>query len=336
MSGEFDSGADDSDGDADFRAEGEDTSAEDDDIEHARASVRETFDYIAGHFSKTRAHAWPEVEAFLEVVEERGECDARGGRAGHGGRDGRDGDLALDLGCGNGRHAELLAAHAAHVVGVDVSRGLLAEAQARFRTGETATEDETVTEGVATTEDVTTTEGVTTMEAVGEGSAADGDGHGGGTIELVQGDAAVLPVRDDAVHLAVYVATLHHLPDRATRVESLDELARVLEPRGRALVSAWSTVHDRFDRAADEGDSEGEEDTGDEKDTEDEKETGGEGEGAGFDTTIDWTLPDGERVARFYHIYDPDEFETDLAASAVRVVESWVSSGNCYAVVAPP
>jgi len=124
-------------------------------------------------------------------------------------------------------------------------------------------------------------------------------------VRLLQGDAARLPLPDDCVDLAVYVATLHHLPSRERRRESLDELARVLSPEGEALVSAWSTAHDRFDADA-------------------EAETG-------FDTEIDWTLPGGETVARFYHIYAPAEFEADLAASDCRVIEFEVSSGNCYA-----
>ena len=123
---------------------------------------------------------------------------------------------------------------------------------------------------------------------------------------LIEADAARLPLRTGSVTLAVYVATLHHLPEREQRLASLDELARVLTDGGRALVSAWSTTHDRFD--ADEG----------------------------FDTTVDWTLPDGEIVDRFYHVYDPDEFERDLDASDLVVREAYVSSGNCYAEVAPP
>jgi ubiquinone/menaquinone biosynthesis C-methylase UbiE len=122
---------------------------------------------------------------------------------------------------------------------------------------------------------------------------------------LLQGDAARLSLASGCVDLAVYVATLHHLPTRAGRVASLTDLARVLAPGGRALVSAWSTEHDRFD--ADEG----------------------------FDTTVDWTLPGGETVARFYHIYDPDEFRTDLRESEVDARSVWISSGNCYGVVGP-
>ena len=123
---------------------------------------------------------------------------------------------------------------------------------------------------------------------------------------LLSGDAASLPLRADTVDLAVFVATLHHLPDRSLRVASLDDLARALTPGGRALVSAWSTAHDRFD-----GDS-------------------------GFDTTIEWTLPDGEVVDRFYHVYDPSEFETDLDRSELAVDDCFLSSGNCYAAVSAP
>ena len=202
-----------------------------------------TYDRIAAHFSKTREYAWPEVESFL---------------------DGRTASRALDVGCGNGRHTELLAERVPSVVGVDLSRELLAAAATRAR----------------------------------ERGVAD-------RIDLVHGDAASLPIADDAVGLAVYVATLHHLSPRAARVRSLDELARVLEPGGTALVSAWSTAHDRFDREE------------------------------GFDTTVDWTLPGGETVPRYYHIYSPAEFDADLAASDLDPVDVDVSSGNCYAVVTP-
>jgi len=197
--------------------------------------VRGVYDEIAGHFAKTRRNPWPEVEAFLE---------------------GRDGGMGLDVGCGNGRHTEVLAERVDRAVGFDASRGLLGEARGRLDRG-----------------------------------------------RLVQGDAASLPLADGTVDTALYVATLHHLPDRGTRVRSLDELARVLSDRGRGLVSAWSTTHERFDADC------------------------------GFDTTVDWTLPGGETVPRFYHIYAPGEFDRDLAGSELAVERTYVSSGNCYAEV---
>jgi ubiquinone/menaquinone biosynthesis C-methylase UbiE len=199
-----------------------------------RAGVRATYDRIAAHFSATREHPWPEVESFC--------ADRRAD--------------ALDVGCGNGRHTELLAGRADRAIGLDASRELLDIARDRVPDA-----------------------------------------------EFLAGDAASLPLSDDAVGLAVYVATLHHLPTRQLRRRSLDELARVLAAGGAGLVGVWSTAHDRFDAEA------------------------------GFDTEIDWTLPGGETVPRYYHIYAPAEFDGDLDASGLAVVDSFVSSGNCYAVV---
>ncbi|WP_135534219.1 class I SAM-dependent methyltransferase [Halostella pelagica] len=202
--------------------------------------VRDTYDRIAGHFAETREYPWPEVESFVE--------------------DAPRSEVALDLGCGNGRHAELLAAHTDRVLACDISRGLLATARSRL-------------------------------------SERNIDA------DLLQGDASAVPLATDSVSLAVYVATLHHLPTGDARLASLDELARVLSTGAPGLVSAWSTAHDRFDA------------------------------GEGFDTTVDWTLPGGETVPRFYHVYSPDEFESDLAESDLGVRSAFVSSGNCYAVV---
>jgi tRNA (uracil-5-)-methyltransferase TRM9 len=223
-----------------------DQSEGDDNLDTHRepARVRAVYEDIATHFSKTRAYPWPEVEKFLDGVS-------------HG-----QGSLSLDVGCGNGRHSELLADVTEQVLALDVSRELLSEA--RDRTDDSA------------------------------------------DISLLQGDAGSLPLSAGCVDVAVYVATLHHLPDREARVESLRELRRVLSPDGRALVSAWSTAHEKFDADPD-------------------AETG-------FDTTIDWTLASGETVPRFYHIYAPGEFDDDVRAAGLVIEESFVSSGNCYAV----
>jgi len=212
----------------------------------SRRRVRATYDAIAEGFAATREYPWPEVTEFVE--EQTKSKSAR---------------VALDIGCGNGRHSQLLATHTAHVIGVDASQSLLSFARDRAKTRGYDTQFMTV-----------------------------------------NGDAAMLPLHDDTVDLAVYVATLHHLPTRELRVQSLRELKRVLKSGARGLVSAWSTEHERF----------GEHHTG-------------------FDTTVDWTQPNGETVGRFYHIYAPEEFVADLDRAGLTVVSSVVSSGNCYATV---
>lgn len=217
-----------------------------DDLPRSPEAVRQVYDEIAAHFSQTRAYPWPEVEDFLARV--------------------NGGEVGLDVGCGNGRHCEVLAETVETVVGLDISCRLLHQARERL-----------------------------TGSSVGP--------------DLVQADAATLPIRDDSVDVCLSIATIHHLRDRATRVESLREIGRVLAPEGRALVSAWSTAHDRFDADPDAD--------------------------RGFDTTVDWTLPDGETRPRYYHVYAPAEFADDLARANLAVVDSYVSSGNCYAEVAP-
>ncbi|MFB6361652.1 MAG: class I SAM-dependent methyltransferase [Halobacteriales archaeon] len=207
-----------------------------------RGDVRATYDRIAGHFAEKRRQPWPAVESFISE---------------------RAGAVGLDLGAGNGRHAELLADRADRVLGIDISRAALE-------------------------------------------TAADRAGRKGYAIEVLQGDAAGLPLRTASIDLAVYIATLHHLPSRTLRVRSLDELARVLASDGEALVSAWSVSHETFDADA------------------------------GFDTTVDWTLPDGETVPRYYHIYDLAEFEADLVASGLQPQDTFEAAGNCYGVVTSP
>jgi len=229
------------DGDGEEPTAGESSTAE-----PPAEDLQAVYDRIADHFAKTREYAWPEVESFISDEVDR--CGSL--------------NRALDLGCGNGRHAQALAEAGAEVVGLDVSRGLLAEARQR----------------------------------------ADERGF---AVDLVHGDGSRLPFTDSGFSQVVYVATLHHLRTRESRRQSLSEVGRVLAPDGRALVSVWSTAHDRFEATE------------------------------GFDTTVDWTLPGGETVGRYYHIYDPEEFRVDLEAANIEVVDCRISSGNCYAVVEP-
>lgn len=211
---------------------------EEDPTDSTRRDVRETYERIGSHFAETRPRPWPAVERFVE----------RAGAL----------DIGLDIGCGNARHAELLAAHAECVIALDASDAVLETARERRR---------------------------------------------GLDIAFCLADATTLPLASRSIDLAVYIATIHHLPTREMRVRSLDELARVLAPGGRALVSAWSVTHDRFDRTT------------------------------GFDTTVDWTLPDGEVVPRYYHIYDPAEFERDVERSTLESERVFDERGNCYAEV---
>ena len=202
-------------------------------------SVRRVYDRIGEHFSQTRQYPWTDVTDFLDTV---------------------SGTVGIDVGCGNGRHTEPLAAIVDTAIGIDLSRTLVATATERAE-------------------------------------------ERGYRASFLQGTATGLPVRDSTVDVGLYIAAIHHLRTPKARFASLNELARVLAPGGTALISSWCTTHEKFARTS------------------------------GFDTTVDWTLPDGETVARFYHIYDPEEFRGDVEASDLAVEATWTAAGNCYARV---
>jgi len=81
-------------------------------IKHASKileGVKEDYNRIAGHFSKTRAYFWPDAKFLLDYIKE--------------------GDLVLDLGCGNGRAFREIKEKGAEYVGVDFSEELIKEAK---------------------------------------------------------------------------------------------------------------------------------------------------------------------------------------------------------------
>jgi SAM-dependent methyltransferase len=69
-----------------------------------KESLRNTYDAIASSFDETRNEPWDDVAEFVE---------------------GRSGSVALDLGCGNGRHLEILRERFDDAVGLDFSRSML-------------------------------------------------------------------------------------------------------------------------------------------------------------------------------------------------------------------
>jgi SAM-dependent methyltransferase len=194
--------------------------------------IRRTYTQIAAHFAETRTAAWPAVERFC--------------------RTSPDVELAVDLGCGNGRHLPLLEAVATQVIGVDLTRALLQRA---------------------------------------EPLAA-----------LVEADGRAVPIVGQSVDRLLVIAVVHHLQS-TDRQQVYAECARLLSPRGRGLISVWAVDHPRFDATA------------------------------GFDAQIPWTRPDGERIGRFYHIFDAEEFRTELKASPLHLEAMFVEAGNLFAVV---
>ncbi|HTE20856.1 MAG TPA: methyltransferase domain-containing protein [Armatimonadota bacterium] len=68
-------------------------------------------------------------------------------------------------------------------------------------------------------------------------------GLDGGRVQLVQADAACLPIRPSWATRAVSCQVLEHLPTAAMRSSAVGELARTLGPGGRLAISAYAYAH---------------------------------------------------------------------------------------------
>ena len=58
--------------------------------------------------------------------------------------------------------------------------------------------------------------------------------------QAVRCDALKLPYRDGIADGCMSIAVIHHLSTNQRRKAMIEEIKRVLRPRGRALVYAWA------------------------------------------------------------------------------------------------
>ncbi len=133
----------------------------------------------------------------------------------------------------------------------------------------------------------------------------------GEKILWVQGDAAVLPLRDGSMDAAVCVAVLHHLPSVEERVRGLRELGRILRPGGRVFVSVWALDQPRFRKAVEARRHLPEDVRG--------------------DVEVPWTMPDGVVIPRYYHLFQEGELEKLIIESGLHGERFFRGPGNLYA-----
>jgi len=65
-------------------------------------------------------------------------------------------------------------------------------------------------------------------------------------VELSLADVRYLPYPDDTFDWAISVATYHHIKGKVERQKALNELWRVLKPRGEAFITVWNRWQPRF------------------------------------------------------------------------------------------
>ena len=65
-------------------------------------------------------------------------------------------------------------------------------------------------------------------------------------VDLIHSDAVDIPVRENRVDALLYIATLHNISQGYRRIKSLNEINRILKPKGKAIISVWSRWQDKF------------------------------------------------------------------------------------------
>ncbi len=142
--------------------------------------VESDYNTIAGHFSQTRGRSWPIIEQLLKKYTTPGQH-------------------LLDVGCGNGRVADVADKFKLDYTGIDLSANLIAEAD-RLRPSH----------------------------------------------DFVWGDMTQLPFPDEQFDAIIVVASFHHIPSQALRLQTLAELRRVIALGGVIMLINWNLHQRRF------------------------------------------------------------------------------------------
>jgi ubiquinone/menaquinone biosynthesis C-methylase UbiE len=129
----------------------------------------------------------------------------------------------------------------------------------------------------------------------------------GGKVDFLHADSSRLPLEEGVLGGFIYIAALHHLPTEEDRLASLESLRKSLKKRARGLVSVWSLEQSRFERL---------------------EETFADG-----DILVPWTMPDGRKVERFYHLFREGELGSLVERSGLWVEKLYRSRDNYFAEV---
>lgn len=143
-------------------------------------------------------------------------------------------------------------------------------------------------------------------------------------VELIHSDAVNIPLKDNSFDAALYIATMHNIPQRYRRIKSLGEINRILKKDGEAIISVWSRWQDKFRQHFIKKCL-----TNVER-----KEFG--------DIDIYWRQ-NGLSVPRFYHLYSKRELQNDIKQAGLIIVKiegvkyfSKKYNDNYFAIVKKP
>ncbi len=119
-------------------------------------------------------------------------------------------------------------------------------------------------------------------------------------LKVVEGSMVYLPFEDNTFDVILCTASYHHLQKDAERREALAEMYRCLKPKGRVLLTVWSSESNTSE-----------------------------------DTMVPWKLPDGSVEHRYYRKYGQGDLEDEVKRLEPRfhVSEEGFEKGNWFVVM---
>lgn len=135
---------------------------------------------------------------------------------------------------------------------------------------------------------------------------------------FIHGNLVNIPIQGSSLDSVLYIAALHNIKGRTNRIQSLNEVKRILKNDGRALISVWSREQERFRDCFNDI-------------------SGNDCELG--DIVIYWRQ-NKLNAPRFYHLYTKEEFIEDIKQSGLeieQIIEAKIQSkkytDNYFAVV---
>jgi len=117
-------------------------------------------------------------------------------------------------------------------------------------------------------------------------------------IVLIHSDMINIPIKDESVDAVMCIASIHNIKGKYQRIQSLNEVFRILKKNGIALISVWSRWQDRYRMHFLK------------QLIKREKEFG--------DIDIYWRQ-NKLNIPRFYHLYSKGEFLNDLTKASFKI-----------------
>ncbi|MHA1434166.1 MAG: class I SAM-dependent methyltransferase, partial [Candidatus Heimdallarchaeota archaeon] len=130
-------------------------------------------------------------------------------------------------------------------------------------------------------------------------------------INLVNSDAVKLPFKDNSFDKLISIAVIHHLDTEEKRTSVFHEIFRILKKDGLAQISCWLKSHPRFLK----------------DDLREEIQAGKQ------DIIVPWTLLNGEKISRYYYLFEIDEIENLAKSTGLTIIESKESNHNLFLLI---